>query len=77
MELLKEYKKSYEGYECIVYDYIYLIKLDTNLYNVIRTEAAKGDWTGNPIITSSKAFTDFSRASDYMETLILRSSGKV
>ena len=77
MELLKEYKKSCEGYECTVYDYIYLIKLDTNLYNVIRTEAARGDWTDNPIITSSKAFTDFNSASDYMEALVSRNNGKV
>lgn len=70
MELLKEFKKSYAGYECMIYDYIYLIKLDTQLYNIIRTEAVDGDWTDNPIVTSSVAFNNFNKAVNYMEDLI-------
>lgn len=48
MEIIKEYKKERCGNECLIKDYVCLIKLNNNLYVVIHTESVCGSWTGNP-----------------------------
>ncbi len=70
MEVLKECKYTKEGNDCLIKDYVCLIKLDYHLYAVVHTNEVCGGWTGNPIITKSEAFKDYDDALDYMTKLI-------
>ena len=62
MELLKEYTFERYGNECLIKDYIYLIRLDYDVYLVTRTTAITGSWTGNPITTYCDHFRDLADA---------------
>ena len=70
MKLLGEYTHKREGNECLITDYICLVKLEYDLYLVTHTEKVYGGWTGNPITTESATFEDYSSAADYMNTFI-------
>ena len=70
MEILKEYKYTREGNDCLITDYVCLIKLDECLYTVVHTESVYGGWTGNPITTKSEAFKYYDDVLDYMTKLI-------
>lgn len=70
MEIIKEYKKEREGNECLIADYVCLIKLDCRLYAVLHTNSVYGGWTGNPITTESKSFVDCEKAAEHMTQLI-------
>ena len=70
MEILKECKYTREGNECLIIDYVCLIKVNHNLYTVVHTNSVYGGWTGNPITTKSEAFKDYDEALNYMTTLI-------
>ena len=55
MEIIKEYKDEREGNECLIANYVCLIKFNDNLYVVVHTESVYGGWTGNP--TNTKCAT--------------------
>lgn len=70
MEILKECKYTREGNDCLITDYVCLIKLNHHLYTVVHTNEVYGSWTGNPITTKSEAFKDYDDALNYMTKLI-------
>ena len=72
MEILNEYKKTREGNDCMLYDYICLIRLDYHMYTVIHVDAVQGRWTGEPKSLNGEFFTDYPDALDYMDKLVAK-----
>lgn len=70
MEIIKEYKSERQGNECLITNYVCLIKLDNNLYTVVHTESVCGGWTGNPVATKCETFRDYDNAIKYMMAII-------
>ncbi len=76
MEILKEFKNTHVGNDCLITEYINLIKLDQNLFIVTFTEDILGSWTGNPKTSQVETFTDYDKAFSYMDSLIKRIIGR-
>lgn len=70
MEIIKEYKNEREGNDCLITDYVCLVKLDYHLYTVVYTRSVYGGWTGNPITTKSESFKDYGDALNCMNVLV-------
>ena len=70
MEILKECKNTHEGNDCLITEYISLIKLDQNLFIVTFTEDVLGSWTGNPKTSQVDTFTNYYKALNFMNSLI-------
>ena len=70
MEIIKKYENRKEGNDCLITNYICLIKLDYHLYLLTHTESVYGGWTGNPKTTQTRIFEDYGDALICMVTLI-------
>ena len=70
MEILNSLKYPHEGNDCMIYDYVCLILLDSHLYLVTHTEQVYGSWTGNPTTTKCETFEDYNDALDYMDKIV-------
>lgn len=74
MEILKEYKYTNTGiYGVLFNNYIYLIKLDNDLYCVNHINKTVSDWTDPSIQIFTDTFTDYLAALDCMLTRIRNS----
>jgi hypothetical protein len=70
MEILKEFKNAHEGNDCLITEYISLIKLDQNLFIVTFTEDIFGSWTGSPKTSNVDTFINYYKALNFMNFLI-------
>ena len=70
MEILKEFKNTHEGNDCLITEYVNLIKLNRDLYIVTFTKDVLGSWTGNPKTSQIETFTDYDKAFGYMDSLV-------
>ena len=70
MEILKEFKNTHEGNDCLITEYVSLIKLDQNLFIVTFTEDVLGSWTGSPKTSNVDTFTNYYKALNFMNSSI-------
>ena len=70
MELLKEYKCERHGNDCLIRDYICLIRIDHDLYIVNKVTSVIGGWTGNPVDTYCEHFQELDKALECMNEYI-------
>lgn len=70
MEIIKEYKSERQGNECLITNYVCLIKLDNNLYTVIHTESVCGGWTDNPVTTNCTTLKDYDESVKCMMKIV-------
>lgn len=73
MEILKEYKYTNTGIYGMFNNYIYLIKLDNDLYCVNHINKTESDWADPSIQIFTDTFTDYLTALDCMLTRIRNS----
>ena len=69
MEILQEYKDIRDGNDCLLFNYLGLIKVNHELYVVLHVDAVRGGWTGNPNNAISEVFTDYEEALDRMNDI--------
>ena len=72
MELLKDYSTTRVGNDCLIRDYVSLIRMSDDVYSVIHVNSVFGGWTGNPVKSSSEVFPNESSATNYMNEIISR-----
>jgi hypothetical protein len=58
MEILKQYKYTRNGTDCLIYTYVGLIKITQDFYIVLRADSVKGGWTGDAAEVTNKVFND-------------------
>lgn len=69
MKILNEYENERTGNDCLIKEYICLIKIDDHLYIVTFTNCVIGGWTGNPVTSTCETFDNVIDASTYMINL--------
>ena len=70
MELLKTHEHIRPGNDCLLSDYVCLIRLRHDVYLVTHTSCVQGSWTGNMQSTSTKTFDSHKKALKYTNALI-------
>lgn len=69
MEILDSYDTDRYGNDCLIAEYIALIRVTYGIYIVIHVTSVIGGWTGNPLETRYGNFREYGEARAYYDEL--------